>query len=77
MGLTRARWVHRLPHSKNPPRKKITPERVWVLLTLDHSLNKPFQMAQINSIPYRRRAASRGINEEYDPETAADHHGEQ
>jgi hypothetical protein len=36
MGLTRARWVHRLPHPKKNPRKKITPERVGVSLTLDY-----------------------------------------
>jgi hypothetical protein len=34
-------------------------------------------MAPIDGIYYRRRAAPRGINKEYDPETAADNYGEQ
>ena len=39
MVLTRARWVHRVPHPKKPPRKKITPERGGVSLTLDPIVN--------------------------------------
>jgi hypothetical protein len=38
MCLTRARWVLRLPHRKKPPRKKITPGRGGVSLTLDPSV---------------------------------------